>query len=720
MLGSLEFKSNFNSFLGRASARQELVVIAILMTAVSAMVLPITPAMADVLIALNIGVSVLLLMVAFYIKSPLDFAALPSVVLITTVFRLSISVATTRLILTEADGGAIIDTFGNFVIAGNVIVGLVVFLIITTVQFIVITKGSERVAEVAARFSLDGLPGKQISIDSDLRNGDIDQFEARRRRMLLEKESQLYGAMDGALKFVKGDAIAGIIIISVNLIGGIAIGTLQRGLSFNDSTHIFSLLTIGDGLIAQIPALFISLTAGTVVTRVSTEGSKDVGSDIIAQIASRPDAMRLSGVLLICLALVPGFPALIFLVLALLVGGYGILLGARETRRLKRKGDLDGKAELLSAQAGAVLPRHISTAVQVIGAPSLVNAAGTIGWLDHLHSVCQELADDLGFACPSVSIRADETLTDKYLLEVESVPALVRNVNIGKLYLPEMSAEALDKAAISYEHVPSKGADMLLEVDSPFASRLTSAGISFLHPLAVLEKDIRTTLVRNAFNFVGLQETRRLLSSIEANYRDLVREAQRVASITRIAEILKRLLEERVSIRNLRAILETIVESAPKEADTNDVVAHVRYALRRQINHRYADEDRVINAIIFERSSEEILRDAIQKAIASNQKDIAPPIADAIIKEAGALLANDELGPNLVVFVSADLRRYVFSLLSKTYPDTPVLAFHELGQECSMRVRGTIRLPHNVGVQRPASELEFAGAKTVPSRVQLE
>ncbi len=705
MLSSLAARSNLSAFLGTASARQELVVIAILMTAVSAMVLPITPFIADILIGLNIGVSVLLLMVAFYIKSPLDLSALPSIVLITTVFRLSIAVATTRLILTEANGGAIIETFGNFVIAGNVVVGLVVFLIITTVQFIVITKGSERVAEVAARFSLDGLPGKQMSIDSDLRNGDIDQAEARRRRTSLEKESQLYGAMDGALKFVKGDAIAGIIIISVNLIGGIAIGTLQKGLSFSDSTHLFSLLTIGDGLISQVPALFISLTAGTVVTRVSTDGSKNMGSDIITQIASRPDALRIAGVLLVGLALVPGFPALVFIGLAFLFGGYGVVRGARDKRRLKRKGELQPTFESLPVSSALVLPKHAATAVEVIGSPGFVSAVRRGDWSDQIHSVCQKLANDLGFACPNVSFRIDDTLTDKYVLEIEAVPALVRYLQVDEVYLPEEAAAALEKASIAYERVSSSTDPIRLKVDAALCPRLTSAGIDFLTPLSVLEEDIRVTLSRNAHNFVGLQETRRLLSSIESNYRDLVREAQRVASIPRIAEILRRLLEERVSIRNLRAILETVVEFAPKEADTNNVVSQVRHALRRQINHRYADENRAIEAILLERSSEEVLRAAIQKAVANNQKTIDPSIADSLTKEIKALLSEDQ-NSNLVVFVSADLRRYVFSLVSTFSPDTPVLAFHELSQEYSMRVRGTIRLSHGRELNGQAQELQ--------------
>ena len=272
--------------LSRLSARQDLLLVALLVLTVAMMILPMPTVLADVLIALNIGISMLLMMVAVYIRAPVEFSTLPAVILITTAFRLSLSITTSRMVLVQADAGDIIRTFGDFVIAGNVVVGLVVYLIITIVQFVVITKGSERVAEVAARFSLDALPGKQISIDTDLKNGDIDQNEARRRRGLLQKESQLYGAMDGAMKFVKGDAIASLIIIVVNLLGGIAIGCLQHGLSFSEAVRTYSLLAVGDGLVAQIPALLVSLTAGVVVTRVTSDEEGNLGRDIAAQLAA--------------------------------------------------------------------------------------------------------------------------------------------------------------------------------------------------------------------------------------------------------------------------------------------------------------------------------------------------------------------------------------------------------------------------------------------------
>jgi type III secretion protein V len=267
-------------FLGSLGFRSDLAVVAVLIAAIMLMIVPMPTVAVDTLLAFNLGASVLLLMVAFYLQSPVQFSTLPAVILIATVFRLSLSIAITRLVPVQADAGEIIRTFGEFVVAGNIMVGLVIFLIITIVQFIVITKGAERIAEVAARFTLDAMPGKQMAIDADLRSGEIDQPTGRQRRRALEQESQLYGAMDGAMKFVKGDAVAGLVIIVINLVGGLVVGVMQHGMSFAQAGHTYSILTVGDGLVAQIPALFVSITAGTVVTRVAGGDADSLGGEI--------------------------------------------------------------------------------------------------------------------------------------------------------------------------------------------------------------------------------------------------------------------------------------------------------------------------------------------------------------------------------------------------------------------------------------------------------
>src|SRR5262245_10378788 len=305
-------------FLLMLAQRNDLVLAFMLICIVFMMILPLPTPLVDTLIATNLALAAMLLMAAMYISDVTQLSAFPSILLLTTLFRLALAITTTRLILIQANAGHIVETFGNFVVGGNLVVGLVVFLILTIVNFMVITKGSESVAEVSARFSLDAMPGKQMSIDSDMRANLIDLDEAKRRRGKLEKKSQLYGAMDGAMKFVKGDAIAGLIIIAVNLLGGITIGTMQKGMDIGEAVSRYSLLTIGDGLIQQIPALFVSITAGFIVTRVSSEENEDLGTDIAQQLISEPKALLITSAILAIFAVIPGFPTIVFATLSMI------------------------------------------------------------------------------------------------------------------------------------------------------------------------------------------------------------------------------------------------------------------------------------------------------------------------------------------------------------------------------------------------------------------
>ncbi len=326
----MTFMNRLNLLAQIASKRTDVIIVAFMLMAIAMMIIPLPTYLVDALIGVNIALSLLILIVAFYINHSVEFSALPPLILLSTLFRLSLSITTTRLILLDGNAGHIVKAFGDFVIAGQVVVGLVVFLIITVAQFVVITKGAERVAEVAARFTLDAMPGKQMSIDNDLRNGDIDQAEARRRRSRLERESQMFGAMDGAMKFVKGDAIAGLVILFVNLLGGMMIGMVERGMPFAEAAHTYSLLTVGDGLIAQIPALLISVAAGTVVTRVNSDGEeRDLGTEIVRQLGASHRALGLTALILLGVGLLPGFPLLVFVTLAAVLGGSAVVLWRR-------------------------------------------------------------------------------------------------------------------------------------------------------------------------------------------------------------------------------------------------------------------------------------------------------------------------------------------------------------------------------------------------------
>ncbi len=686
--------NRFLSSIQRTLAgRHDLVVLPFIIAAVGAIVLPITTEIADFLIAVNISASVVLLLVAFYIKSPVELSALPALVLILTVFRMAISIASTRLILIEANGGQIIQTFGDFVIAGNVVVGLVVFLIITIVQFVVITKGSERVAEVAARFSLDGMPGKQMSIDSDLRSGDIDQAEARRRRQLLERESQLYGAMDGAMKFVKGDAIAGIIIVAVNLFGGMAIGTVQRGLSMSESTHVFSLLTIGEGLISQIPALLISLTAGSIVTRVNSGTGDNLGSDVVMQLSARPEALRIAGLILLALAFVPGFPPFIFLTIGVLIGGTGIVLKRQEDKRVLMQGV--PTMQLTSIEVPALLPAPAGARVSVAISTQLAEVFRVETIEQRLRVLANNIGHSLGVPTPNIGFRTDDERTNSsYAIAVDTTPEVERTVAAGQLYLAASAKRTLERENIEYSFCETRHGRQVLSIDASYSSAPALDAVKTMTAWKLLEDDVSYVLARNASYFLGIQETRRLLASVEVDYRDLLREVQRVAPVQRIADVLRRLLDEGISIRNLRLILESILEWAPREQDTGILAAHVRSALKRQICFQHADANRTLHVLMVEREAEDVLRNAAKQAAAHGQQFMDPSLPGRFIKgleQKVAGLSEAQLS-QAVILVAGDLRRVVWSLVESSEYRFAVLSQQDIVPQFSVKLVATVPL----------------------------
>jgi type III secretion protein V len=659
-----------------AGGRRDLVVVMLIVTAIVTMILPIPTVLVDFLIAFNIGISILLLMVAFFLTNPVEFAALPAIILISTVLRLSISITTSRLVLVQADAGAIIRTFGEFVIAENVVVGMVVFLIITIVQFVVITKGSERVAEVAARFMLDALPGKQMSIDADLRNGDINQAEARRRRRLLESESQLYGAMDGAMKFVKGDAIAGLIIIAVNLIGGMAVGMVQHKLRAGEAVQIYSLLTIGDGLISQLPALFVSMAAGTVVTRVATDGAGNLGSDIIGQIAARPDSLRLAGLIMFGLAFVPGFPTSIFLLLGALFGGIGTAMLLMERR----------PAEVMRTAPAITQPGHDFGAslamptlpvapVMVVAEPLLFEEMRREAFGDLVQRARQEVADRFGFACPAVGFaQAPDLERHQYRIELSSVP-----VSIG--------GHSLQASRIAGTGSGGRATAISTVVDA-------SGGAA-----AQVMLRLKLVLIHHAAEFLGIQEAKRLIARLEGDYADLVREAQRVAPLQRITDVLRRLLEEQVSIGNLRVILETLAEWGAREQNPSALAEHLRSALKRQICAACADSRGVLRSFVLERETEDLIRSANQQVDAGGQTALNPELAARLVDGLTGEVATaklEEYSP-YIVLASKDIRRVVWGILTKSALNVSVLSYQEIASDFSVEPVAMIRIAgHNV------------------------
>jgi type III secretion protein V len=668
------------------SRRGDLVIAGLVLVAVVMMIVPLPTPLVDVLITANIACSVLILLVSFYISEPLQLSSLPSVVLMATLFRLAITISTARLVLLQADAGELINAFGNFVVGGNVTVGLVVFIIITVAQFVVITKGSERVAEVAARFSLDALPGKQMSIDADLRSGDIDQAEARRLRGRIGQESHLYGAMDGAMKFVKGDAIASLIIIFVNLIGGLTIGALQHGMSLSSAVETYSLLTVGDGLVAQIPALLVSVAAGTVVTRVSSSGQIDLGTEITSQLLADPRALFLGTTILLCLAFIPGFPWPAFVVLAAMFAVSGLWSSRRKLATAETGPKLPAAATGEPGQAASPQQAPLASRSRIafrLG-PRLGQRVSPASFNGNVARVRADLAADLGVEPPLVELRVEQGVEpDHFLIEFDGVPVIEGEIPAGRLVV-ESEAVDLELLGVPFVAGPRAVSHYAMWVEERYQGVVAAAGMTVLAPAEVLAAWLSHTLRRYATQFVGIQETREILVRSEKEYPELMKEVVKVVPLQKMAEILRRLLEENVSVGNMRLILEAVVEWGPKEQDTILLVEYVRIALRRQICFRCADRNRIITAYMLERAAEETLRSSVRStavgAFVSIADSVARPMVDRI-----RMAFEAAPGSTPVLLTSMDVRRHVRTLLMRNDLEATVLSYQELAPEFSVQ-----------------------------------
>ena len=684
------------------SGRSDLIVAILMLVAIVMIIIPLPTWLVDVLIAINISVSMLVLLVVFYIARPVEFSSFPSVILIATLFRLAITITTSRLILLQADAGDIVTAFGSFVIGGDIAVGLVVFLIITIAQFVVITKGGERVAEVAARFSLDAMPGKQMAIDNDLRAGDIDQAEANRLRRGLERESHLFGAMDGAMKFVKGDAIASILVILVNLIGGMLVGTLKHGMSVGTAAETYALLSVGDGLVAQIPSLFVSVAAGTLVTRVSSES--DLGTEVAGQLFVEPRALMLGAVILVGMAFVPGFPAVAFLLLAAILGAAGFLAGRRKAareaaghgpvRRVEGSTAQPSQPKIGStAQEPARLagPPASDAAIVVWVSSELASAVPPEGFAELAAQARTELLNDLGIEVPSIALEVDATLEqDRFRIDLEGVPVSEGTVPPQGLLVDDDPVH-LDLLEIPYrQELPLINYRPALWVERSHEETLSKAGVAFALPAQILAKCLMQMLYRRAGSFVGIQETRKLLTKIQSNYADLVKEAEKIAPLQKLAEILRRLVDENVPVRNMRAILEAVVEWGQREQNVVLLVEYVRVALGRQICFRCADRDRVIAAYMLERSVEDMLRSAQRQTAAGTYMNLTEEATQPLIDEIARALAEAAPDANPVVLASMDVRRVTRHLLTRSNIHVPVMSYQELAPEFNVQPLGAL------------------------------
>ena len=679
-----------------ASSRNDLVLAVFLVGIIFMMILPLPVLVVDILIGINMTLSAVLLMVALYLPNPLAFSAFPSVLLVTTLFRLGISIATTRLILLQGDAGSIIETFGNFVVGGNLVVGLVVFLILTIVQFVVITKGAERVAEVAARFSLDSMPGKQMSIDGDMRAGTIDMAEAKRRRNIVEKESQLYGAMDGAMKFVKGDAIAGIIIVFVNLLGGILIGMLQRNMDAGKAVSTYSILSIGDGLIAQIPALFIAICAGIIVTRVNSDegGPSNVGQDIGAQILAQPKALMIGGGIALGMGLIPGMPTPVFLVLAVVLLGIGYLLRPRQEID-ESTGEITEVPALQSSTGPTPAKKNDGTDEFVPTVPLILDVAMNIkpaldarGLNDELIKIRRSLYYEMGVPFPGIFLRfSDRAEDNSYNILLAEVPVARGFLRPGWLLTREPE-QTLSSLGAQYEKSAAflPGMSESLWVPEAMAEPMRTAGFSIMDTSQILTYHLASVLRKYSPEFIGIQETKFLLTAMEARFPDLVKEAMRVMPTQKVGEILQRLVSEDISIRNLRAIMEALVEWGQKEKDSVLLTEYVRGSLKRHISHKYSAGRNMLPAYLLAPKVEETVRAAIRQTSAGSYLALDPSVSKKLvenIKKAVGKLPTS--GPMPVLLASMDIRRYLRKLIEQDLYELQVISYQELVPEVNIQ-----------------------------------
>lgn len=610
------------------------------------MVVPLPTWLMDLLIAGNLAVSCAILLTTLYVTSALHIATFPTILLITTLFRLGLNIASTRLILLQANAGEVIRAFGGYVVRGNYAVGAVVFLLLTIVQFLVIARGGERVAEVGARFTLDAMPGKQMAIDADLRSGQLDPRQATARRRELERESQFYGAMDGAMKFVKGDAIAAMLITVVNLIGGLAVGMGQRHMELGLALKRYGLLTIGDGLVSQIPSLVLATAAGVLVTRVdSDQPDRSVGEDVVRHVFGSPRALGIAAAFVVVLALVPGLPAPPFVAVGLALFLLSVLhRSRRRAQPIRPQGDdalgLDSPPllEPWSLAIGAGLGSLMRPGLR--GAPLGPDGAPA--------ALRQGLHDQLGVVLPPCRVWVDPQLDSR------SAVLILRQV-------PEVRLE------VSPEVEPSAVEQLLVERMLPH-------------------------LGRRAASLLGIAETQALLDRLEAVSPATVRQlVPKPLSLTTLTEVLRCLLDEGISIRDLKSILEALATVAPSQRDPGELAEIVRRAFRRVLSHELTAGTGRLDIVVLDPSVEDVLRGAITRTSEGAFLSLAPNAAKdviAAVRRALGELPTKLLSP-AVLMVSPETRRFVRSLLRAELPDLRVISHTDLAPDVSLKAHAT-------------------------------
>jgi flagellar biosynthesis protein FlhA len=682
---------NYRRLLGRSDVIAALGLVSILML----MIIPLPAIILDVFLSLSITIALLILILSLYTVKATDFSIFPSILLTTTLFRLALNVASTRLILLHGDegpgaAGSVIQSFGQFVVGGNYVVGLVIFVILVLINFMVITKGAGRVAEVAARFTLDAMPGKQMAIDADLNAGLINEDQARSRREDIAKEASFHGAMDGASKFVKGDAIAAIIITLINIGAGFVIGVVQKGMPMAEAAANYTILTVGDGLVGQIPALIISTAAGLLVTRAV--GEKDFGSDLKKQFSQSSVALWVVSGIVLVFALIPGLPFFPFLLLSIAVAALAYQIDQSDK----------AAAEVIHEEPSAAPTRREENYEEMLNVDLLqlevgyglipfVDSAQDGELLNRIQSIRKQFAMSNGFIVPPVHIRDNLQLTpNQYVFSLKGVRVGGSEILPGHFMAmdPGMVTETVSGIATTE---PAFGLPAIW-ITSDKKDRAQIAGYTVVDCTTVMATHISEIIKQHAHELIGRQEVQGLLDNLGRTYPKLVEElVPTVLSLGTIMRVLQNLLKEGVSIRDLRTILETMADYAPSTQDAEILTEYVRHALARSISHDLAVNG-VIPVITLAKAAEDAIRNAVQHKESGSYLAIDPLIAQRILDGIGRAIGQFEGGGRPTLLAAPQIRPYVRSLTERYYPSLAVISHNEVVPSLKVRSLGTVNL----------------------------
>lgn len=657
------------------------------------LVIPLPGWLLSVLILCNISLALLVILVSMNVQETLQFSIFPSLLLLLTLFRLGLNVSTTRSILSKAEAGGVVDTFGSFVIGDNPLVGFVVFIILVIIQFIVITKGAERVSEVSARFTLDAMPGKQMSIDADMNAGLISEQEARERREKVEKEADFHGSMDGASKFVKGDAIAGIVIVIINIIFGLIIGMIQMDLSFNEAINTFMRLTVGDGLVSQIPALLIATATGIVVTRITTDGN--LGTDVTKQLLQYPKLLFIAAGTVFLLGLTPiNFLLTTFLALFLAGSGYMLLQRAKVPEEQEEELD-EVDSDTMRSQENVVNLLSIDPIEFEFGYAliPLVDASQGGDLLDRIIMIRRQLAIELGVVVPVVRIRDNIQLEpNEYRLKIKG-----DEVARGELLLDHYLAMTPDLDDDTIDGIQTKEPAFGLPakwINEDIKEDAEMFGYTVVDPPSVVSTHLTEVIKRHAHELLGRQETKDLIDHLREEYTILADEVTPdPLSVGDIQKVLAKLLKENISIRNLPVIFETLADFSKMTSDTDLLAEYVRQSLSSQITKQYTDDHDLIKVITTSPEMENLITSNIQQTEHGNYLAIEPQVQEKIIKNIAKEVEKASLqNEQLVVLCSPTIRMYVKQLLERNLPQVAVLSYNELDPDVQVQSVGVVNV----------------------------